>query len=480
MNGMSAAQGSKFLRQFRFEEAVEFVGLAIIWTLLWEMAKIGGLKANASLWYPPSALTLAILFFGERKHLFLAFVGPTCHIFGLNSFAHDGNSLGNIILFYVTPPLAHVIGYYIGANILRKSNDETMTLSFIARYFCATITGALIAALLGSVSLKYRIGIPWNEFGELLIRWWAGDFVGAITLTPLLVILLNSLSLVSRNTKGNPFTFKSNIKAVLNRQFIVFFSIVLFLYFALLVLKTTFWTYVPYSLPILVASASIFFIRDETGIEQTSVVIALFGFVSAITASLANKLEFLIEFDFFLPVFVFAAFSALVIKNLRFQNISLEKRANHDALTGLLNRGGFQTQLHALTQNLGRRRLCYAIFDLDHFKDINDQFGHPAGDEALQKVACVLKSILGNNDNIGRIGGEEFAVIIPGLSLDDARQLVNNVLIGISRIGDLPCQLTASAGLIQVEEGESESSIFQRADLLLYDAKASGRNCARS
>ena len=247
----------------------------------------------------------------------------------------------------------------------------------------------------------------------------------------------------------------------------------------MLVLKTTFWTHVPYSLPILVASTSIFFIKDETGIEQISVAIALFGLVSAITASIANKLEFLIEIDFFLPVLVITALSALVVKNLRLENIALANSANHDALTGLLNRGGFQAKVHDLTKNLGRRRLCNAILDMDNFKNVNDAFGHSTGDEALKKVAYVLTNVFGENGYVGRIGGEEIAVLIPGLSLDDSRKLVNDALSAISSISDLPCEITSSAGLIQIEDGESESAIFKRADFLLYHAKASGKNCVK-
>ena len=397
MDGTSAALGDGFLRRLNVKDAIQAAGLAIAWALLWKVAQIGGLQENASLWYPPSALTLAILVFGERRHVFLAFIGPTFHIVALNNFAAPSNSFWDIVVFYAAPPCAHVAGYYVGARILGRYKNEKITLSFIATFLLATITGALIAATLGAVSLKLRIGIPWNDFGLVLLKWWSGDFVGAITLTPLFVILLDSLPLVSRKTSGNPFTHDLNLRAILNYRFIHFVLIVLFLYISLLALKITIGTYIPYSLPILVATTSVLLIRDETGIEQISFAIALVGLVSSITASIANKLEFLIEIDFFLLVLVITALSALVLKDLRLQNVSLEKSANHDALTGLLNRAGFQAKVHDLTKNLGRRRLCYAILDLDNFKNVNHTYGHSAGDEALRKVASVLMRIFGQN-----------------------------------------------------------------------------------
>jgi diguanylate cyclase (GGDEF)-like protein len=477
MNQTDAGMNLTVSKFFDFKHAAQFISIVVIWTLLWKVAQIGGASKYASLWYPSSAITLALLVLGGRKLLLLAIAGPIFNIVALNPFSLEGSTLQSFALFYVTPPLAHVIGYYIGAKILERNKSVRLTFAYLASFFLAAFIGALIAAFLGSISLRYRLGMSWDEWQMLFVRWWAGDFVGAITLTPLALILLNSMSLISSNAKPSPFVFESDIKLIFNYKFIVFLSIFLFVYFLLIILKINYGVYIPYSLPMVFAFASVFYIKDTAGIERLSLGVALVGFVSALTASVSNKLELLVEFNFFLPVFVIAAFSALITNDLRLQNDRLEKRATHDALTGLLNRDGFQIHMEGLTQKLDRRRLCYALIDVDNFKNVNDQFGHAVGDAALRKVAEVLTNLFGKEGYVGRIGGDELAVLMPGVGLTKAKELLENARDAISRLGDFPCTLTTSIGLVQVDEGEAESAIFERADKLLYKAKSSGRNC---
>jgi diguanylate cyclase len=156
-----------------------------------------------------------------------------------------------------------------------------------------------------------------------------------------------------------------------------------------------------------------------------------------------------------------------------------------DSLTGIGNRRFFDSSLAdevALALSHGHE-LCLFIADLDHFKRINDGFGHVVGDTLLKIFAELLTSNLKGQDRVARYGGEEFAVLFPRTRLNDAvsvaeqirRQLEAKQWV-IGRSGERVGTLTASFGLARLGPGESGPSLVQRADAMLYRAKARGRN----
>jgi len=161
--------------------------------------------------------------------------------------------------------------------------------------------------------------------------------------------------------------------------------------------------------------------------------------------------------------------------------IALE-RAMTDALTGLLNRYGLQRVLpreHAEAHRYHRPLSCLMI-DLDNFKSINDIYGHPAGDAALQQVAEILTEAVRRSDMTCRYGGEEFLVLLPETNLDGALALAEKIReTAASRtFGDAThtFNLTLSGGTATLAETESGNDMIARADIALYHAKAKGRN----
>ena len=120
------------------------------------------------------------------------------------------------------------------------------------------------------------------------------------------------------------------------------------------------------------------------------------------------------------------------------------------------------------------------IIDIDYFKRFNDRYGHLVGDQLLKCFARCLTNTFRETDFVARFGGEEFVAILPNTSLEDAFNTAERVrdLIEISRykVGDLDLQLTASIGIKEVECGEIDEELIQRADEALYAAKNGGRN----
>lgn len=161
----------------------------------------------------------------------------------------------------------------------------------------------------------------------------------------------------------------------------------------------------------------------------------------------------------------------------------LEHLANHDPLTGLANRTLLNDRLARAIRRLGRSgsRIAVLFLDLDRFKMINDTLGHPVGDELLQKVAARLKSCLRDSDTIGRLGGDEFLVIIEDYHhLIDVENVVEKLRSALSIPIDINGKLLHAGVSIGIsifpEDGETTAELIRNADAALYRAKEAGRN----
>jgi diguanylate cyclase len=161
-----------------------------------------------------------------------------------------------------------------------------------------------------------------------------------------------------------------------------------------------------------------------------------------------------------------------------------QQEALHDALTGLKNRRGLERAVEdAASSGAGLAGAALLVADIDHFKKINDTYGHLLGDKVLRAVAQVLHANIKGKDTSARIGGEEFAALLPGTTLDGARALAEQIRTAVSRgrihrgekdenIGGV----TLSIGVAVAAPTESLEQLIARADAALYEAKRTGRN----
>lgn len=161
-------------------------------------------------------------------------------------------------------------------------------------------------------------------------------------------------------------------------------------------------------------------------------------------------------------------------------NRALDLQARTDALTGLLNRRGFDSKMQfalALARRSGRP-LSLVSVDVDHFKRVNDRFGHDAGDEVLRRLALTLQQRLRASDVIARLGGEEFAMVLPDTDQEGARSIAQSIVDGMAAQDDpLVGRITVSAGIATMREApDSAHEMLRRSDAALYEAKGQGRN----
>jgi len=156
----------------------------------------------------------------------------------------------------------------------------------------------------------------------------------------------------------------------------------------------------------------------------------------------------------------------------------LHELATTDSLTGLLNRRAGTDKLTAEIERARRAgsALSLVLLDIDHFKQVNDHFGHDVGDRVLREVADLLRARIRKTDAAARWGGEEFALILPETGLDGADRFAGELLArmrGIRTPDGAP--LSASFGVVALDADESASALVKRADRLMYRAKHAGR-----
>jgi diguanylate cyclase (GGDEF)-like protein len=163
----------------------------------------------------------------------------------------------------------------------------------------------------------------------------------------------------------------------------------------------------------------------------------------------------------------------------------LQALVNCDALTGLPNRAALQQRLDALCASpaAADQPWCLALIDLDHFKQVNDQAGHAAGDEVLCRFAALAGGLLRADDVLARWGGEEFLLLLPAADAAAATHGVERLRERLAQQPLLPTRptlrVTLSAGVAEHRAGDSWASTLAQADVALYAAKAGGRNRVR-
>ncbi|BDA87139.1 hypothetical protein Sa4125_46810 [Aureimonas sp. SA4125] len=181
-----------------------------------------------------------------------------------------------------------------------------------------------------------------------------------------------------------------------------------------------------------------------------------------------------------IQIYIIARISAL-----RADNTQLFDRATRDGLTRVLNKTTFQAKVESELRHLGRRQgdgqfFTLLILDADHFKRINDRLGHATGDQALIAIAATLRRSLRQDDIVGRIGGEEFAILLRNAGYEEARLVAERLRLAIHGLtvgpSAQPTRLSVSLGGVTFQNALPYDMLYRAADANLYKAKKNGRN----
>jgi diguanylate cyclase (GGDEF)-like protein len=174
-------------------------------------------------------------------------------------------------------------------------------------------------------------------------------------------------------------------------------------------------------------------------------------------------------------------------QHLKEVNNELHDLASHDPLTGTLNARAFYEKAELMARLALRTKTTFSMLfmDIDHFKLINDRYGHEVGDIVLQEFVGCLTAYIRETDLLGRIGGEEFLLLLPGTKLDGAQQLAEKLRQKVEDltplIGETQIPFTTSIGIAVSRAGhDTITTLKQEADQAMYQAKAQGRNCVKT
>jgi len=197
-----------------------------------------------------------------------------------------------------------------------------------------------------------------------------------------------------------------------------------------------------------------------------------------------NKIIFL-DMSLATDAYAFSTINSLSesVDRLSKEKDQLSNQLMHDTLTGSLSRAYILDVLNKLTSKYSRtktQKVSVALLDIDHFKTINDTYGHQVGDAILVKFIETINLAIREHDYIGRYGGEEFLFVVTDTSPDRLLSLVERIRLSVDsntyRIDEHEIKMTISIGLTHIRAGDDSKSLIQRADEALYEAKNSGRN----
>ncbi len=229
-------------------------------------------------------------------------------------------------------------------------------------------------------------------------------------------------------------------------------------------------------------------LRVSLALYAAGIVIVLVRIPSEIYGGLSfEEVSWLLRMHAFMGAVITIAYAWSYINDQfsqqRAEAKTMHRLAHTDQLTGIANRRQLYSEIHKETEEASRygRPLAMILFDLDHFKHVNDTYGHDQGDVVLREVVRVIEPLLRKTDRLGRWGGEEFIILAPESDLAQVGWLAERIRASIADhdYGFTP-SVTVSLGLAQYKTGETPEALITRADEALYKAKTLGRNRAES
>lgn len=461
--------------------------VAGLWLALWLVARIQEYTPHASLWFPPAGLSMgAFLVLGWRgmPGVLAASIAAT-----LSGLRHDGAQPAATLLGAgVAFGIAHGSSYLLGSRALVRWGAARPTPNTVTGFLIIAPLAALLATLSGLFAMRLFGIVPAAGVAVALLPWWIGDLVGVIALGPCLAALLGALAVglgfeapdLFRAQRETPGT--AGWRPLWGKLVVV-----------LLPLLGSAALIVAWPAQAHVVSFFVFFgvvpfmwIAHTEGAVRTYVAA---GVVSAVVASVGAALgpgPHTVTFQFAAVILAGSAYFGLAVPLLYADNRHLHRLATTDALTGAATRLFF---LETAAAEASRARrfgtpLALVAFDLDQLKPLNDRHGHAYGDAVLAAVGARARATLRASDLLGRMGGDEFAVLLPmndrQAGAEAAERLSSALRAEPVRRGRTSKTIAASFGVVQLDAGtESVEAALERADRALYEAKRAGRGCVR-
>jgi len=342
----------------------------------------------------------------------------------------------------------------------------------------AVLLSTTVSPTFGVTSLALGGLANWAEYGAIWWTWWLGDIAGDIIMAPLLILWGLHLRL--------RWNLKQSLEALFLLLSIALIGLATFVGLLPSGIKDQSLTFL--CIPTLVWAAFRFGQREAATVSFLFSAMAVWGTFAGsgpFASSSPNQSLLLLQVYMAVITVTALALAAVVSERKRFE-MELVYLVDHDPLTELASRRRFHHELErylAESKRYGTQGALLYI-DLDGFKSVNDTFGHQTGDTFLTDLSLVLKGRLRDTDVLARMGGDEFAVILPHTDGSSAQVLAAQLLDVIRHcpvpLGAVPFSISASIGIaLFPEHGLTGDELLAHADAAMYEAKAKGRNHSR-
>jgi len=460
--------------------------IALLWLLAWGAAHLQQEAPHASLWFPPSGLTFAVgLTLGWRGLPGVVLAGLLATL--LDALGDPARPLASELAPGLVFGLTHGCSYILGARLLSRLGQDRPSLRFVSVLLLATPLAATLATASGLLALTaFGVIHSWQHAREIVLPFWIGDLVGTVALGPFFVMVLTALMGLLGTPGPDPLEAHRQVAPAGGDRD------ALFLKLALCLMPVAFsaglvavWPQQahPASFLVFFGIVPLMWIAHTEGAMRTYAATASLSVVLSGVGAMLGLGPHTVTYQFAMIILSGSAYFGLAVPLLYSDNQALRRLLTTDSLTGAATRAYL---LETAERELERARrfgtpLALVLFDLDHFKQVNDQHGHAFGDLALREVAGRCRGELRASDVLGRLGGEEFVALLPMTGLDAATQTAERLAAALRgrpvARGGVRRTVTASFGVVEIDaQRESLEAAFERADQALYEAKAAGRD----
>jgi diguanylate cyclase len=451
--------------------------LLLLWLLVWALGWLVEYTQHASVWFPVAGLTCAALLVIGIRAIPAILVAAVLITYWTAFEYNIALSFAQLTKAGILFGIAHILPYYTGALALRKISALTQynLPLFVVSFLVLAVVSSLLATAAVLTSLVLTGLMLQEDIATTWLPFWIGDLAGVVVIAPMFSSILLNLypqpKFDMQNVIGKqPRTASAQFK----------YKLLLNLSMLLGAMLLAWYSQTPES-----AFAIFFLVIPHMWIACTetpfitAVSLVLSSFAIVLLVHMLGLMDQVMVYQFAINVIAANALFGLAVPALMNANAQLRLVVSTDSLTKVASREHIQQRAELEIQRSLelQQPLCLMVFDIDHFKQINDKLGHSIGDQVLRDVCQAAQYVLRPTDVIGRFGGDEFVVVLPYTAQDVVVAIGQRIITRLSQIkltDDLA--VSASFGVAALADDDSFRTLFERADRALYRAKQQGRS----
>ena len=450
--------------------------IALLWLGVFQIGWLVEFTHHASVWFPAAGLTYAALIVAGSRAI--PAVLTSALIVTMWTAEHYGITLptSELLIAGIAFAVAHILPYWAGAwlvnrlaiNVWRSLPQLIVTFIVSAAVFSFIATWCVLFALVTTNMM------PASDVSATWLAFWIGDLAGVVVMAPLFIALLHTLT---NRPNLSMESFSSGVQAGPSSGYV--YKVLLNVVMIAGTMLLAHFSKAPES-----AFAIFFLAITHMWIACTEsplfnvISLAISSFLIALLVHALNLMDHVMVYQFAINVVAANALFGIAVPRLAADNQKLRNMVFTDSLTKAASRDHLTQRAELeIMQSLNEgKQLSLIVFDLDHFKQVNDRFGHQAGDQVLVQACLAIRRILRPSDLLARFGGDEFVILLPDTDVKAAEAIAKRVLQCISQVRIEELAMSSSIGVSSLYAADTFCSLFERADCALYKAKQEGRN----